>query len=190
MISITKFVCLRNLHPLCSFLESLYFIGMYGSIYTIMCISVDRWVAIRHPFKAKQLRSCKVALGICIVVWLLVVAAVSPVYSFRSTGQRDFHCFHGFSDKGWSPGIIFCLEVFGFVVPALVLVGCSAQIIWTLKKSDQQSPKSRACVRIIYSSLCAFLIPFTPSHLAILLQFLVSKDAEVNSYRMNKLQQS
>ena len=69
--------------------------------------------------------------------------------------------------------IIFCLEVFGFVVPALVLVGCSAQIIWTLKRSDERSPKSRSCVKIIYSSLCAFLLPFTPSHLAILLQFLV-----------------
>ncbi|KAM4605138.1 G-protein coupled receptor 55 isoform 1-T2 [Polymixia lowei] len=158
---------------LCSFLESLYFVGMYGSIYTIMCIAVDRWVAIRHPFRAKQIRSPKVALGTCVMVWIVVLAAISPVYSFRETGQGDFHCFHGFSEKGWSPLVIICLEVFGFLGPALVLVYCSVQNIWTLKESGQQSPKSSACVKIIYSSLCAFLVPFTPSHLAILLQFLV-----------------
>ncbi|XP_071390110.1 G-protein coupled receptor 55 [Centroberyx affinis] len=166
-----------HLRLLCSFLESLYFVGIYGSIYTIMCIAVDRWVAIRHPFKAKQLRSPKVALMTCVVVWLLVLVAISSTISrFRETEQRDFHCFHAFSEKGWSPVVIICLEVFGFLVPALVLVCCSVQTIWVLKKSGQHSSKSKACVKIIYSSLCAFLLPFTPSHLAILLQFLVRQD--------------
>ncbi|XP_029930591.1 G-protein coupled receptor 55 [Myripristis murdjan] len=164
----------HDLHPLCSFLESLYFIGIYGSIYTIMCIAMDRWVAIRHPFRAKQLRSPKKALGMCVMVWAVVLAAISPAISgFRNNEQRDFHCFHGFSEKGWSPLVIICLEVFGFLGPALVLVYCSVQTIWTLQESGQHSPRSRACVKIIYSSLCAFLVPFTPSHLAILLQFLV-----------------
>lgn len=158
---------------LCSFLESMYFVGMYGSIYTIMCISMDRWVAIKHPFRAKQLRSPRKALGICVLVWLLTLGGISPIYGFRQTGEGEFHCFHGFSEKGWSPAVIGCLEVFGFLGPALVLVGCSAQSVHALNKSNQESTKKRACVRIIYSSMCAFLIPFTPSHLAILLQFLV-----------------
>ncbi|XP_034038567.1 G-protein coupled receptor 55 [Thalassophryne amazonica] len=163
-----------HLHLLCSVLESLYFVGIYGSIYTIMCISVDRWLAIRHPFKAKQLRSPKVALGTCMAVWVLVLAAISPtIYRFREVGQEDFHCFHRFSEKGWNPTVIISLEVFGFLGPALVLVCCSVQTILVLQQSGQNSPKSRACVKIIYSSLAAFLIPFTPSHIAILLQFLV-----------------
>ncbi|KAM3866224.1 G-protein coupled receptor 55 [Diretmus argenteus] len=163
-----------HLQQLCSFLEGLYFVGIYGSIYTIMCIALDRWVAIRHPFKAKQVRSPKVALGICVTIWVLVLAAISPtIFSLRKAGQEELHCFHRFSDKGWSPVVIISLEVFGFLGPALVLICCSAQTIWTLQESGQHSPTSRACVKIIYSSLCAFLVPFTPSHIAILLQFLV-----------------
>ncbi|CAL8280042.1 unnamed protein product [Lota lota] len=157
----------------CSFLESLYFIGMYGSIYTIACIAVDRWLAICHPFKAKQLRSPKAALGTCVVVWVAVLVSISPIYSFRDASHEDFHCFHGFSRKVWRPVVIVCVEVFGYVCPALVIVCCSVQTVWTLNKSGKLSPQSRACVRIIYSSMCAFLAPFTPSHLAILLQFLV-----------------
>ncbi|XP_078119950.1 G-protein coupled receptor 55 [Sander vitreus] len=163
-----------NLQPLCSVLESLYFVGIYGSIYTIMCIAVDRWMAICHPFKAKQLRSPKAALGTCMGVWVLVLAALFPiVYRFREAGQGDFRCFHQFSKKGWSPPVIICLQVFGFLVPALVVVYCSVRTIWALQQSGLHSPQSRACVKIIYSSLSAFLLPFTPSHLGILLQFLV-----------------
>ncbi|KAL3055186.1 hypothetical protein OYC64_017978 [Pagothenia borchgrevinki] len=164
-----------DLQPLCSVLESLYFVGIYGSIYTIMCIAVDRWVAICHPYKAKVLRSPKLALGTSVGVWVLVLAALSPtVYRFREAGQTsDFHCFHRFSTKGWSPLVIICLQVFGFLLPALVVVYCSVKTIWVLQKSGEHSPQSRACVKIIYSSLSAFLLPFTPSHLGILLQFLV-----------------
>ncbi|KAM8849876.1 G-protein coupled receptor 55 isoform 2-T2 [Spinachia spinachia] len=163
-----------SLQPLCSVLESLYFAGTYGSIYTIVCIAVDRWVAICHPFKAKQLRSPRRALGSCIGVWVLVLAVVSSTtHRFRETKRTDFHCFHRFSEDGWSAPLIMCLLVFGFLGPALVVVHCSLQTIWALKQSGQRSLQSRACVKIIISSLSAFVLPFTPSHLGILLQFLV-----------------
>ncbi|KAL0965951.1 hypothetical protein UPYG_G00288570 [Umbra pygmaea] len=162
-------------HILCSILETLYFVGMYGSIYTIACIAADRWVAICHPFRAKQLRSPRVALGTCIMIWLVVIGATSPVYGFHEQGKTTFRCFHTFSDKGWSPALISCLLSFGFLGPLMVLVMCSAQSIWALRQSRKDSPKSTTCVKIIYSSLFAFLVPFTPSHLGILLQFLVRR---------------
>ncbi|XP_047225005.1 G-protein coupled receptor 55 [Girardinichthys multiradiatus] len=158
----------------CSVLENLYFVGIYGSIYMIMCISADRWLAICHPFKAKQLRSPTVAFITSLMVWFLAFFAIFPVTSnFRGENGTDFHCFHRFSETGWSPKVIICLQIFGFLGPALVVVCCSVHTIWTLQESGQRSSKSQACVKIIYSSLSAFLVPFTPSHLAIFLQFLV-----------------
>ncbi len=167
-----------NLQPFCSFLETLYFVGIYGSIYTIMCIAVDRYVAICHPYEARRLRSPQKALGSCLGVWSLVLAAITPtIYCFREVETSDFHCFHRFSASGWSPSRIICLQVFGFLGPALVVVYCSVKTIWALKESGHHSAQSRACVKIIYSSLSAFLLPFTPSHLGILLQFLVRSTA-------------
>ncbi|XP_051989318.1 G-protein coupled receptor 55-like [Xyrauchen texanus] len=162
----------------CSFLESLYFVGMYGSIYTIACIALDRYIAIKHPFRAKQVRSRKTAVIACILIWVFVMVAISPIYTFRedTPNKVNFRCFHGFSNKGWTTAIIVCLEFFGFLLPAFVLVLCSAQSVHTLKASKSSNPKRQAGVRIIYSSLAAFLIPFTPCHLAILLQYLVRND--------------
>lgn len=169
-----------HLQPLCSVLESLYFVGIYGSVYTILSIAVDRWLAICHPFKAKQLRSPRAALAACVGVWVVVLATIFPTsYHFRKPGETDFQCFHRFSKKGWNPVVIVSVLLFGYLGPALLLVCCSVQTIWALQRSGQHSPQSRACVKIIYSGLSAFLLPFTPSHLAILLQFLVSSTDKV-----------
>ncbi|CAL1579650.1 unnamed protein product [Knipowitschia caucasica] len=164
-----------HLQTLCSILECLYFFGIYGSIYTIMSISVDRWMAICHPFKAKQRRSRRKALGISVAVWALVsVVTSTTTSSFRqSTGHTSIHCFHSFSPRGWRPVVIVCVEVLGFLGPAVVVVFCSVRTIRALQRSEQRSAQGRACIRYVYSSLCAFLLPLTPSHLAILLQFLV-----------------
>ncbi|CAG5896699.1 G-protein coupled receptor 55 isoform 1-T2 [Menidia menidia] len=167
-----------HFQQLCSVLENLYFVGIYGSVYIIMCIAVDRWVAICHPFRAKQVRSPKAAVMTCLGVWVLVFAAIFPVtHTFGEDRESQFHCFHRFSKKGWSPGVIISLQAFGFLGPAVVIVCCSVHTICTLRQSGHHSPQSQACVKIIYSSLSAFLIPFTPSHLAIFLQFLVHQKA-------------
>lgn len=170
----TNHIWSANKKHFCSFLESLYFMAMYGSIYIIMCISVDRNLGICYPFHAKSLRSKKSAWKVCLVIWVFVIAATAPVYIFHHTGNEPFHCFHGFSDKAWNPVLIVCLEVFGFLLPTLVLIGCSVQSIRTLHdRKFTSSPDREAGVRIIYSSLCAFLVPFTPCHIAIFLQYLV-----------------
>ncbi|KAI1893994.1 hypothetical protein AGOR_G00129430 [Albula goreensis] len=158
---------------LCSFLESLYFISVYGSIYTIMCIAVDRYIAIKHPFRARQLRSPRAAMATCALIWAVVVGATAPVYRFHDDDKGPFRCFHGFSDAGWNPALIVCLELLGFLGPTLVLVACSVQIVRALRSSQQNSAKQQACIRIIYSNLVIFLVPFTPCHLGIFLQFLV-----------------
>uniref|UniRef100_A0A8C6TN78 G protein-coupled receptor 55 n=1 Tax=Neogobius melanostomus TaxID=47308 RepID=A0A8C6TN78_9GOBI len=162
-----------HLQPFCSVLESLYFFGIYGSIYTITSIAIDRWLAICHPFKPGSGVHVKKPwdLRMCVVLVLIVVS--TTISSFRKGGQAEFHCFHSFSTAGWRPVVIICLQVFGFLLPAMVLVFCSVKLIRTLQQSGQQSPQSRAYVKYTYSSMCAFLLPLTPCHLAILLQFLV-----------------
>ncbi|XP_044147290.1 G-protein coupled receptor 55 [Bufo gargarizans] len=164
---------------MCSFLESLYFTNMYGSIYTIMFISVDRYIAIKFPFLSKMLRSPKKTLCICIFIWVFVWTVALCTFNFQDD-LRHGSCFHNMSDSIWSTHIIVPLEIFGFLIPMTVMLYCSIQIIRTLlvpvSSSSVQCEGSKAnVIRIIISNLIVFLFSFLLSHIGIFLQFLVRK---------------
>ncbi|XP_075720056.1 G-protein coupled receptor 55-like [Rhinoderma darwinii] len=168
---------------MCSFLESLYFTNIYGSIYTIMFISVDRFIAIKHPFLSRLLRSPQKTLFICIFIWVLVWTVALCTFNFQND-LRHGSCFHNMSDDIWSTHIIVPLEVFGFLIPMTVMLYCSIQIIRTLLVPVSSSVLCKESkvnvIRIIISNFVVFLISFSLSHIGIFLQFLVRKNVISN----------
>ncbi|XP_053567468.1 G-protein coupled receptor 55-like [Bombina bombina] len=176
---------------LCNFVECLYFTNMYGSIYTIMFISVDRYIAIRHLFWSKLLRSPTKTKTICVVIWIFVWTVSISVFSFNNGDQENMRCFHNMSDSIWSTPIIISLETIGFLGPLTVMMYCSIQIIRTLltdRFSQEQNSRERIIViRIIIINLVVFLVSFTPSHIAIFLQFLVRKHVISDCYFRQKV---
>ncbi|NWV68368.1 GPR35 protein, partial [Malurus elegans] len=58
---------------LCQFTEAMYLINMLMSIYIISFISVDRYIAIKHPLKARSFRSPAKAALLCGLLWVLVI---------------------------------------------------------------------------------------------------------------------
>ncbi|NXF03473.1 GPR35 protein, partial [Smithornis capensis] len=58
---------------LCQFIEAMYFINMVVSIYVISFISIDRYIAIKHPLKARTFRSPSKAALQCGLLWVFVI---------------------------------------------------------------------------------------------------------------------
>ncbi|XP_074860711.1 G-protein coupled receptor 55-like [Carettochelys insculpta] len=159
---------------LCSFMESLYFVNMYGSIFLIACISLDRYIAIKHPLKAKILRSPRRACITCCCIWVIIWLGSIPIYNFKNTD--NFRCFHNMSDQTWGMSVILPVEIFGFLIPLTVMVYCSVKIIQTLLNHNHQGKRQADQVTIaqtIAANLIVFIVCFTPAHLGIFLQFLV-----------------
>ncbi|XP_042535267.1 G-protein coupled receptor 55 [Dipodomys spectabilis] len=159
----------------CTLVECLYFISMYGSIFTISSISLDRFLAIQYPLLVSHLRSPRKTLGICFAIWLLVWTGSIPIYSFH--GQVEtYTCFHNMSDGTWSAQVFFPLEVFGFLLPMGVMSFCSYRNICTLlsrRDRTQDWVQQKACIWTIGASLAVFVVSFLPVHLGFFLQFLV-----------------
>ncbi|XP_018423661.1 PREDICTED: G-protein coupled receptor 55-like [Nanorana parkeri] len=164
---------------LCGFLQSLYFTNMYGSIYTIMFISLDRYIAIMHPFWARVIRSPKKTIIICVIIWVFVWSFSLSTFFSREKKEENVNCFHNMSDSIWSPHIIIPLEIFGFFIPMTIMLYCSIQSVRTLLitvSSSVESEESKAVVvRIIICNLVVFLVCFSFTHIGIFLQFLARR---------------
>ncbi|NXA04650.1 GPR55 protein, partial [Sapayoa aenigma] len=166
---------------LCSFIEALYFVNIYGSIFIIVCITVDRYICIRHPFEGRANQSPRWAVLICCFIWAVAWICSSPIYVFHK--KDGFTCFHNMSEEAWSVPLIVSVEIFGFLIPLAVMVFCSARNIWILlnhKSQDKTNFEGNVCLRVIIINLVVFLVCFTPFHLAICLQCLVRQHVIVD----------
>ncbi|KFO93429.1 G-protein coupled receptor 55, partial [Buceros rhinoceros silvestris] len=170
----------------CSTLESLYFINMYGSILISLCICVDRYIAIQHPFKAPTLRSPKKAATVCAVICLGTSSGTVSTFQLHGKGHNISSCFHNFSKSTWeNAGLFSALEITFFGSMA-VMTFCTAQIIRCLRRyrkpGNPQTHMARA-EKVVVTNLAAFLVCFTPYHVAYFLYFLVKNDIIHTSFQ-------
>ena len=173
----------------CSFLESLIYINIYGSILFIVCISVDRYILLRFPFRRK-FRSPQKAAVVCLAIWVLIFG-VSPA-AYKLHDQRD-SCFQNFSNATWNKvGIVASLEAV-FSISTIIMVFCSINVLWILKGLRNQNPqdeklKNNKSLKIVISNLVTFLVCFIPYHVAVLIYFLAKNtsvtDETINDLRM------
>uniref|UniRef100_V9L539 G-protein coupled receptor 35-like protein n=1 Tax=Callorhinchus milii TaxID=7868 RepID=V9L539_CALMI len=170
---------------LCSFVESLYFVNMYVSIFIITCISIDRYIAIRHPFSANVLRSPMKAGMLSAAVWIIVCLWSIPVYvkyHAQPSNETSSNCFRQVSfDTDIS--ITISLEIVGFIIPLITMTFCSVQIIQTLKQSNLNAREfdTTRTIRIITANVTIFIICFTPVHIGYFLQWIPAIREDCNN---------
>ncbi|XP_004674832.1 PREDICTED: G-protein coupled receptor 55 [Condylura cristata] len=161
----------------CTMAECLYYISMYGSIFTICFISLDRFLAVQFPFLTIHLRSPKKIFCICCVIWVLVWVGSIPIYNFHEqNGDNKIKCFHNMTNSTWSARVIMPLEVFGFLVPLGTVAFCSFRTIHILlhcQSYAQSWAHRKASIWTIRANLAVFVVSFLPVHLAFFLRFLM-----------------
>ncbi|XP_016127926.1 proteinase-activated receptor 1-like [Sinocyclocheilus grahami] len=69
----------------CRVLSAAYYCYMYCSILLMMCMSVDRLLAVAFPIASLTWRSTRKATLICTLTWLLAVTGTVPLLSMRQT---------------------------------------------------------------------------------------------------------
>ncbi|XP_072111665.1 G-protein coupled receptor 35-like [Mobula birostris] len=174
----------------CAFLECLYFLNMYVSIYITVCICVDRYIAIKYPLNAVRYRSPVKAAIACGVTWTLVCLIRIPLQihsTIEAQNQNQRQCFVNRSQHPPSSWIVIVIELVGFIIPAIILSFCSFQIITTLHKRKMESYGSirfSKTIVIIATTLTSFFICYLPFHIGYFLQF-VFESSEQNCVKQN-----
>lgn len=165
----------KNKHPidkLCFAVEMIYFTNSPMSIFIIMLIAIDRYIAIKFPLKAKTLRSPLKSACICGFLWIMQIG-----YSYCGTifkKEREQYCFQKHSTE---PAYLTMFSIcFQYLIPLGIIVFCSIQVIRCLRQkmasSHHETKLIRKAIHIISVNLCVFIICFSPIYIALLLRLV------------------
>ncbi|KAF6724953.1 Lysophosphatidic acid receptor 6 [Oryzias melastigma] len=170
---------------LCKVSVSLFYTNMYGSILFLTCISVDRFLAIVHPFRSRTIRTKRNAKIVCVAVWMLVLSGSLPTGFLLNSTTNDTNgnatfCFENFSSKQWkshlSKMVIF-IETVGFLIPLLLNVCCSIMVLQTLRRPQTVSRggemNKKKILRMIVVHLFIFCFCFIPYNVNLVFYSLV-----------------
>lgn len=156
---------------LCKIVNSIIIINFYTSIYTLVMISVDRYLALVKTMKARWLRRTLYAKVICIILWILGLLLSIPTMVHRKViyikEYETTSCILDYSHgSSWKVAHQFLMNIVGFVLPVLVIVFSSANIIRALVKRRESAGfhdanDTKATV-LVYAVTLLFLLCWSP----------------------------
>lgn len=154
----------------CKIERFLFTCNLYASIFFIMCISVNRCVAIVYPFFTRSYVRPAHAKVVSVMIWVLVTAISSPVLKFASTCPGP---------KNTSMCVSYCnttqehshfiykvfLTVFGCSIPFLVTFCSYCQlfcVVW--KNANITKLEKRKVALMVISVIVLYALSFVPYH--------------------------
>ncbi|XP_029029856.1 lysophosphatidic acid receptor 6-like [Betta splendens] len=160
---------------LCKISTVLFYTNMYSSILFLTFISLDRFLAIVHPFRSQTIRTKRNVKLACCAVWIVVISVgiVTAIHVDTTSPSSSIQfCFENFSNKQWQSElskVVVVLCTVGFIVPLMANVFCSVMVLRTLRKpntiSRGGSIKKAKILRMITVHLLVFCFCFIPYNL-------------------------
>ncbi|KAM5291949.1 C-C chemokine receptor type 9 [Ctenodactylus gundi] len=152
---------------LCKAVNGLYRMTFYSCVMLIMCISVDRYIAIARAMKAQVWRRKRLLYSktVCVAIWVLAAALCVPetLYSQtkRESGSTVCTTVYRRDDSTTLKSAILTLNVIlGFFLPFVVMASCYTIIIHTLVQAKKSS-KHKA-LKVTVTVLTVFVVSQFP----------------------------
>ncbi|KAK5859157.1 hypothetical protein PBY51_003243 [Eleginops maclovinus] len=158
---------------------------MYGSILFLTCISVDRFLAIVHPFRSQAIRTKRNARLACCTVWVMVLSGSIPAGLFLDTtspqnANSSNFCFENYSGKQWKTElskVVVFIETVGFIIPLLLNVFCSIMVLRTLRNRQAITRggnlNKTKILRMIFVHIFVFCFCFIPYNVNLIFYAMV-----------------
>ncbi|KAM6912238.1 B2 bradykinin receptor-like [Xenentodon cancila] len=156
---------------LCKIVNVGIVMNAYCSIYFLVLVSIDRYVALVHPMTQMRLRRpCYAKLG-CLLVWVLGFLLSLPSLIFRRLDvdvKNSSSCIIDYPENTY---LLFelMLFIFSFCIPISIISFCTFKIIKVLRNRlieglESQNTDQKATT-LVLAVLFAFLICWVPFHL-------------------------
>ncbi|XP_062923504.1 leukotriene B4 receptor 1 [Mobula hypostoma] len=156
----------------CKIFSYLIYCNLYGSVFFIMLMSIDRFMAIIYPFASQKWRKVSFICKVIVVVWILAFLFAVPIIPIKRVQMVDYkkQCSAREYDSKTQQITCLALETFvGFVIPFTVLIVCYAYVARRVNKMTFKS-KNRSEM-LIASIVIAFVVCWLPYHVFNVIEF-------------------
>lgn len=166
--------------PLCKVVNLGISMNAYSSIYFLILVSLDRYVALVHTMSYGRMRRPKYAKLGCLMVWALGILLSVPVLIYRQVTAKCntniCHLNHPNTRVRLLSEVL--MTMFIFIIPISIISYCAVKIIWALKNrlkegSNRQEMEHKA-TSLVLAVLLAFLICWVPFHLVRMVEMLIT----------------
>lgn len=156
---------------LCKAVNSIVHMNLYSSIYFLVMVSIDRYLALVKTMTLGRMRRPLCAKWNCLIIWISALLLCSPALIFRSVDYVPKHnmtaCLLKYPPHShWQLITNILLNTVGFLLPLCVITYCTVQIIQALKNNDMQKLKAvqteKRATTLILAVLLLFIVCWLP----------------------------
>uniref|UniRef100_A0A8D0A8D8 C-X-C motif chemokine receptor 1 n=2 Tax=Sander lucioperca TaxID=283035 RepID=A0A8D0A8D8_SANLU len=162
---------------LCKLLSGFQEASVYGGVFLLVCISVDRHFAIVRATRVLTSHHLLVKV-VCGVVWLVAGVLSLPVAIQRESMHVDdlgrticYENLTGESSDHWRVSLRVMRHLVGFFLPLVVMTVCYGWILVTLFHARNQ--QKQKAIRVILAVVSAFVLCWLPYNITVLIDTLI-----------------
>ncbi|XP_062310193.1 proteinase-activated receptor 1 [Osmerus eperlanus] len=165
---------------MCRLVTAAFYCNMYCSVLLMMCIGIDRFLAVVYPMDSLVWRCPRTASVVCGAMWLLSAGGVTPLLLSR----QDVHLAdlgittcHDVQDVSKLRAYyLYFFPIYSsvfFFIPLVITAVCYARIVQALAAAnvDNRTRKTRAVVMAL-TVLVVFVVCFTPTNVILLVHYI------------------
>nr|AKQ63070.1 DH31-like receptor 2 [Platynereis dumerilii] len=157
---------------LCKTVKYFLYVTAYVTIYTLVAISVLRYLTIVWNTSTRQLRTKKNITRLILVIWLVILIVNAPVLAIHQVKSSFGYTYCGLEDKSVGP-LFISFFVCSYVLPLFVICFLYLLIVWHLHKSKKLSSikqergnnRTTHVARVIFTVVLVFGTSWLPLHI-------------------------
>ncbi|XP_062452002.1 proteinase-activated receptor 4 [Rhea pennata] len=160
---------------LCRLTTAFFYGNMYCSVLLLTCISVDRYLAVVHPFSSRSFRTPAFAACVCAAVWLCAATLTLPLTLQRQSYplyEADITLCHDVLPRHEDDRYYFyyfvCLIACAFLAPLAVTLFSYCSVLRALLESGKRYSYSMKLTALVLVTLVAF---YAPSNILLLVHY-------------------
>ncbi|XP_077123483.1 B2 bradykinin receptor-like isoform X2 [Ranitomeya variabilis] len=155
---------------MCVTVNSLIQLNYYSSIYFLMMVSIDRYLALVKTMSVGRMRRPWCAKINCVIIWIFALAVSLPKVVFRKVtfvpALNATSCIIFPPFDSWHVATNIITNLVGFLIPFVVIAFCTSQIIGVLRNNVMQQFKEikneKKATWLVLSVLLVFVICWLP----------------------------